>query len=126
MYEYSAPQALVRTVRELASLTQRELATRAGVAQPVISRLETSPDANPSVQTVAAVAAAAGFRLRVIVEPIEEQDPVVERYKRDVDRTLIRENLRRSAQERITTLGEWQEAGAALQGATRAAKRRRP
>ncbi|MBX3025560.1 hypothetical protein KF840_11705 [bacterium] len=33
-----------------------------------------------------------------------EPDPVIEAYKRDVDRTLIRENLRRSVQERFDRL----------------------
>ena len=30
-----------------------------------------------------------------------EPDPVVEAYKRDVDRTLLRQNLRRSVTERV-------------------------
>jgi len=30
-----------------------------------------------------------------------EQDPVIEVYKRDVDRTLIREQLRRTVDERV-------------------------
>ena len=33
-----------------------------------------------------------------------ESDPVIEVYKRDVDRTLIRENLRRSVEERFERL----------------------
>ena len=33
---------------------------------------------------------------RVGIEP----DPVIEAYKKDVDRTLLRENLRRSPEER--------------------------
>lgn len=33
-----------------------------------------------------------------------EPDPVIEAYKRDVDRTLLRENLRRSVEERIEAL----------------------
>jgi hypothetical protein len=33
-----------------------------------------------------------------------ESDPVIEVYKRDVDRTLLRENLRRSVEERIEAL----------------------
>jgi hypothetical protein len=33
-----------------------------------------------------------------------EPDPVVEAYKRDVDRTLLRENLRRTVEERIEAL----------------------
>ena len=33
-----------------------------------------------------------------------EPDPVIEAYKRDVDRTLLCENLRRSVEERIEAL----------------------
>lgn len=32
------------------------------------------------------------------------RDPVIEAYKRDVDRTLIRENLKRTVDERIDQL----------------------
>lgn len=35
-------------------------------------------------------------------------DPVIERYKVDVDRTLIRENLRKSHEERLLTLQRMQ------------------
>ena len=35
-------------------------------------------------------------------------DPVIEAYKRDVDRTLIRENLRKSHEERLLTLERMQ------------------
>ncbi len=33
-----------------------------------------------------------------------EPDPVIEWYKRDVDRTLLRQNLRRSVAERLENL----------------------
>ena len=33
-----------------------------------------------------------------------EPDPVVEAYKRDIDMTLLRENLRRSVDERVCNL----------------------
>jgi hypothetical protein len=33
-----------------------------------------------------------------------EPDPVIEAYKKDVDRTLIRENLRRTLDERLDNL----------------------
>lgn len=52
-------------------------------------------------------------------------DPVVERYKRDVDRTLIRENLKLSVEERLQRLMELQRAAHALREAGRAAARRR-
>jgi hypothetical protein len=35
-------------------------------------------------------------------------DPVIEAYKRDIDRTLIRHNLRLSVQERFENLMEMQ------------------
>ena len=35
-------------------------------------------------------------------------DPVIERYKADVDRTLIRENLRKSHEERLLALQRMQ------------------
>jgi hypothetical protein len=57
--------------------------------------------------------------------PVPPPDPVVARYKEDVDRTLLRENLRRSVDERLRTLAEWQENGRALELATAQAKRAR-
>jgi hypothetical protein len=48
-------------------------------------------------------------------------DPVIEAYKKDVDRTLLRENLRLSVEERLRNLmrlqaaaEEWRLAGARL------------
>jgi hypothetical protein len=35
-------------------------------------------------------------------------DPIIEAYKKDVDRTLIRENLRRTVEERILQAVELQ------------------
>jgi hypothetical protein len=50
--------------------------------------------------------------------PWIEPDPVVEFYKKDVDRSLLRENLRRSVDERLRDLvrlqkfaAEWRAAG---------------
>ena len=53
-----------------------------------------------------------------------EPDPVVEAYKQHVDRTLIRENLRRSVQERFERLIELQRFAAELRRATLAASKR--
>lgn len=52
-----------------------------------------------------------------------EPDPVVEAYKRDVDRTLIRENLRRSVQERFERLIALGRFADELQRAGRARRR---
>ena len=52
--------------------------------------------------------------------PIDiEPDPVVEAYKKDVDRTLIRENLRLTVEERIEKLMELQRFAEQLQRAGR-------
>ena len=123
MYNITDSAGIIRTARERAGLSQRELADRAGVAQPLVARLERA-GANPTLRTLEKLAAAAGFTLRVHLEPVAPSDPVVERYLHDVDRTLLRENLKRSVDERIRSLGEWQQATAALQAATRRAKAR--
>lgn len=50
-------------------------------------------------------------------------DPVIEAYKRHIDRTLIRENLRDSIDERIQNLIALQRFAAALREAGRNAHR---
>lgn len=52
-----------------------------------------------------------------------EPDPVIEAYKRDVDRTLLRENLKKTPDERVRALialqrlaREAREAGKRLRG----------
>lgn len=44
-----------------------------------------------------------------------EPDPVIEAYKKDVDRTLIRENLRLTFEERLESLMRLQEFADELQ-----------
>ncbi len=122
MHDILEFQRLIREARFRSGLTQRELAERAGTSQPAIASLERG-DGNPTIETLARCAAASGFALRMTLEPLPVRDPVVERYKRDVDRTLLRENLRRSVDERLRTLSEWQIAGDALQRATTLARR---
>jgi hypothetical protein len=56
--------------------------------------------------------------------PADEPDPVIEAYKRDVDRALIRENLRRSVQQRFERLIELQRFAEELRRAGAAATRR--
>jgi hypothetical protein len=50
--------------------------------------------------------------------PPDYCDPVIEAYKKDVDRTLLRENLKLTVEERIRkaqsfheSIEEWREAG---------------
>ena len=123
MNDISMVHELVQSARRIASLTQREFAQRVGTSQPAIAKLEQGL-ANPTIETLARCAAAAGFAMKVELVPLAAPDPVVERYKQDVDRTLLRENLRKSVDERLRSLMDWQEAGRELQAATRAALRR--
>jgi hypothetical protein len=54
-----------------------------------------------------------------------EPDPVIEAYKRDVDRSLLRANLRRSVAERLANLVALQRFAEELRRAGRAARERR-
>ena len=51
-------------------------------------------------------------------------DPVIEAYKKDIDRTLLRENLRRTPDERFLALMELQRFSKELQRAGSAARHR--
>jgi len=51
-------------------------------------------------------------------------DPVIEAYKKDVDRTLIRECLRRTPEERLFALVSWVAGLAEMRSAMKAATRR--
>jgi hypothetical protein len=60
----------------------------------------------------------------VDLQPVEgpppfEPDPVIEAYKKDVDRTLIRENLKRSPDERMRALADLQRFAVELRRAGR-------
>jgi prevent-host-death family protein len=56
---------------------------------------------------------------RGIVDSVARNLGLRERYKRDVDRTLIRENLRRTAEERLLQLQEMQRFATELRRAGR-------
>jgi len=53
-----------------------------------------------------------------------EPDPVIEAYKKHVDRTLLRENLTRTVQERLDRLVELQRLADEVRRAGREAKDR--
>lgn len=53
-----------------------------------------------------------------------ELDPVIEAYKKDVDRTLLRENLKRSVEDRFLNLMELQRFAEELRRAGREARAR--
>ena len=64
---------LVREARRRASLTQRELAERAGTTQSAIARLETGRT-SPSFETVLALVRACGFDLDVMLVELDHGD----------------------------------------------------
>jgi hypothetical protein len=47
-------------------------------------------------------------------------DPIIEAYKRDVDRTLLRENLKKTPEERVLALMELQRLAEEARRAGRA------
>lgn len=57
--------------------------------------------------------------------PRPRVDPVIEAYMDGIDRTLIRENLRRTPEERFLQLMELQKFADELRDAGRRARRRR-
>jgi len=116
-------QNLVREARQRAGLTQRALAALAGTTQSAVGRIETGTG-NPRVETVERLLEAAGFRARIVLEPITPEDPVVSAYKRDIDRTLLRDNLRRTPEERVGALQALHDLAAEAQRAGKARKRR--
>jgi hypothetical protein len=61
-------------------------------------------------------------RMWSLDQPLEP-DPVIEAYKRDIDRTLLRENLKRSVEERIEALIELQNLAEELRRAGRRVRR---
>ncbi len=54
--------------------------------------------------------------------PAFEPDPVIEAYKKDIDRTLIRENLRLTVEQRFEKLMALQRFAEELRRAGRAAR----
>jgi transcriptional regulator with XRE-family HTH domain len=116
-------KTLIREMRRRAGLSQGELASRAGTSQPAIARLERGLS-SPNLATLDRLANVAGFRLRIELVPSAPIDPLVEAYKRDVDRTLLRENLRRSVDDRLLSLSDMQDFGRELQRSVRTRARK--
>ena len=109
--------------RRRSGLAQAELADRAGTSQPAVARLERGRS-SPTLSTLERLVRAAGFDLRIELVPHPTADPLVEAYKKDVDRTLLRENLRLSIDDRLRALAHWQDFGQELQRSVSAFKTR--
>jgi transcriptional regulator with XRE-family HTH domain len=95
--------ALIREARTLAGLTQRDLAARAQTTQSAIGRIEAGLG-NPNVRTIERLLAAAGFRLHFELRPLSDKDPIIAAYKAGIDRTLLRENLKKTPDQRVRAL----------------------
>ena len=104
---------LLSEARRRAGIPQAEIARRAGTSQPAVARIERG-HSSPTLETLERLLAAAGFELRLELVPKATPDPLVEAYKRDVDRTLLRENLGKSIDERLRSLADLQEFGQEL------------
>jgi transcriptional regulator with XRE-family HTH domain len=94
---------LLQEARARAGLTQRELARRAGTAQSVVARVERG-QTSPTLETLARLLAAAGFNLDMELVPRPTADPLIEAFKRDIDRSLLRRNLEKNVDERVRSL----------------------
>ena len=120
----STPASLLREARTRASLSQRALAARAKTTQAVVARIE-SGDAMPSVETLRRLLQAAGFDLNLELLPHPAPDPVVEAYKRDVDRTLLIEQLRKTPEARMQSLVAMARLATEMRRARLVAERKR-
>ncbi|MEK6206444.1 MAG: helix-turn-helix transcriptional regulator [Chloroflexota bacterium] len=80
---------LVRTARRRKGLTQRELALRAGIPQPMISSIERGLQ-DPRYSTLERILAA-----------VDQEINVIERAGRGVDRTQFIESLRLAPLQRL-------------------------
>lgn len=62
---------ILRTARRRAGLSQRALAARAGVRQPLVSRIE-SAHQQPSLATLQRLLNACGYQLMAVLEPLPD------------------------------------------------------
>jgi transcriptional regulator with XRE-family HTH domain len=115
------PSLILEKARTTAGLTQQDLAERALTSQPAIARLEQGR-VSPTFSTLERLVAAAGFDLRLELVPRAPADPVIEAYKRDVDRTLLRENLKKTVDDRLRSLDELRRLAAEVRRAVRGAE----
>ena len=96
--------ALLREARMRAGMTQRDLARRARTSQSVVARIERE-QTSPTVETLSRLLSATGFTLDAELVPERKTvDPLIEAYKRDIDRSLLRRNLEKTVDERVKSL----------------------
>lgn len=74
---------LLRIARDRAGVTQAELAAAAGVSQQAISAYETGRK-EPTMPTLQTLLAAAGFEMRIRLEPIDDHDATLEAFMKSL------------------------------------------
>jgi uncharacterized protein len=92
---------LIRLARDKAGLTQTELAVLAGVSQQTISAYETGRK-EPTLPSLQRLLEAAGFELRIRLEPSDDHDRSVEAFIAslpDGPRAELEESRRRRVEE---------------------------
>jgi transcriptional regulator with XRE-family HTH domain len=98
----AASRVLIQA-RSRAGLSQRELAARAKTTQAAVARIE-GGHTSPTLSTLARLVNAAGFDLRIELATPQQMDAIIEAYKRDIDRSLLRENLKKTVDQRVRSL----------------------
>lgn len=73
--------SLIETARIRAGMSQAALARRAGTSQSAIALYE-GGKRDPGIVTLQRILAAAGFELRVRLEPVDDHDEVLARWFR--------------------------------------------
>ena len=106
----ASPGELLREARRRHGLTQQQLARRARTSQAAISRIERGL-VSPSVAMLERLLQLAGEQLTLGAEPLED----------GIDRTLIRENLERTPEERIEHIASLSRFVDEIRGSARVA-----
>ncbi len=70
---------LLRLARDKAQLTQAQLAAQAGISQQAVSAYETGRK-EPTLPTLQALLAAAGFEMRIHLEALDYHDAALETF----------------------------------------------
>ena len=92
---------LIRLARIKSGMTQVELARRAGVSQQVISEYETGRK-EPTLPSLRRLINAAGYEIRMRLEPLSDHDESVERFLDTLDpkaRAEIEQEQRRRVEK---------------------------
>lgn len=103
--------AVLRVARRQAGLSQRGLAARAGVRQPLVSRIESARQ-QPSLPTLQRLVNACGFQLTVELEPLPDPG----------DLSLLDVTLPLSPDQRVDRLLALHRVAGGLRGAARVAR----